>query len=104
MSNSIKNEHTDKLVKALLSIKTAEEMYSFLEDLCTIAEIQSMSQRLMIAELLDKDIPYNDIVKITGVSTATISRVNRALERTDTKPCLKTFKKTGKQHNGEGFL
>ena len=92
MSNSIKNEHTDKLVKALLSIKTAEEMYSFLEDLCTIAEIQSMSQRLMIAELLD-----NDIVKITGVSTATISRVNRALQygKDGYKTVLKNLQENG---------
>ena len=97
MSNSIKNEHTDKLVKALLSIKTAEEMYSFLEDLCTIAEIQSMSQRLMIAELLEKDIPYNDIVKITGVSTATISRVNRALQygKDGYKTVLKNLQENG---------
>lgn len=80
MSNSIKNEHTDLLAEALLSIKTKDEMYRLLEDLCTIAEIQSMSQRLAVATLLDKDIPYNDIVRQTGVSTATISRVNRALQ------------------------
>lgn len=72
-------------------------MYSFLEDLCTIAEIQSMSQRLMIAELLDKDIPYNDIVKITGVSTATISRVNRALQygKDGYKTVLKNLQENG---------
>ena len=55
-------------------------MYSFLEDVCTIPEIKSMAQRLAVAVLLKKDVPYNDIVNRTGVSTATISRVNRCLQ------------------------
>ena len=80
MSEKIRDEHTDLFVEALLSVKTAEEMYSFLEDVCTIPEIKSMAQRLAVAVLLKKDVPYNDIVNRTGVSTATISRVNRCLQ------------------------
>lgn len=80
MSEKIRDEHTDLFVEALLSVNTAEEMYSFLEDVCTIPEIKSMAQRLAVAVLLKKDVPYNDIVNLTGVSTATISRVNRCLQ------------------------
>lgn len=80
MSEKIRDEHTDLFVEALLSVNTAEEMYSFLEDVCTIPEIKSMAQRLAVAVLLKKDVPYNDIVNRTGVSTATISRVNRCLQ------------------------
>lgn len=80
MSEKIRDEHTDLFVDALLSVKTPEEMYSFLEDICTIQELKSMAQRLAVAVLLKKDTPYNDIVNKTGVSTATISRVNRCLQ------------------------
>ena len=80
MSEKIRDEHTDLFVEALLSVNTAEEMYSFLEDVYTIPEIKSMAQRLAVAVLLKKDVPYNDIVNRTGVSTATISRVNRCLQ------------------------
>ena len=80
MSKKIRDQHTDLFVEALLSVNTAEEMYSFLEDVCTISEIKSMAQRLAVAVLLKKDVPYNDIVNRTEVSTATISRVNRCLQ------------------------
>ena len=80
MSEKIRDEHTDLFVEALLSVNTAEEMYSFLEDVCTIPEIKSMAQRLAVAVLLKKDVPYNDKENRTGVSTATISRVNRCLQ------------------------
>ena len=73
------NEMTDRLMQALASLKTSEECYSFLEDLCTIKEIQDMSQRLEIAILLKKGTNYQEINKKTGVSTATISRVNKCL-------------------------
>lgn len=73
------NEATDRLMKALSDLKTPEDCYSFLEDLCTIKEILDMSQRLEIAILLKKGANYQDINKKTGVSTATISRVNKCL-------------------------
>ncbi len=56
-----------------------EECYSFFEDLCTVPEIKAMSQRLVVAHMLSEKKVYSDIVKETGASTATISRVNRSL-------------------------
>ena len=73
------NEMTDRLMQVFAELKTAEECYSFLEDLCTIKEILDMSQRLEIAVLLKNGTNYQEINKKTGVSTATISRVNKCL-------------------------
>lgn len=73
------NEATDRLMKVFANLKTTEECYSFLEDLCTIKEILDMSQRLEIAILLKSGTNYQEINKRTGVSTATISRVNKCL-------------------------
>lgn len=72
-------EATDNLFKAVLSLQTVEECYKLFEDLCTIVELQSMSQRYAVAQLLQKGTKYGDIVAATGVSTTTISRVNRCL-------------------------
>ena len=77
---NIHNEATDKLFKAVLSLKTEEECYDFFEDLCTISEILSMAQRLEVAKLLNGGMKYQDIAKNTGASTATVSRVNRSLK------------------------
>ena len=66
-------------VNAILSLKTKEECISFLEDICTIKEIQDLSQRLEVALLLDEGNNYLDISKRAKVSTATISRVSRCL-------------------------
>ena len=73
------NEMTDRLMQVLSDLKTPEDCYSFLEDLCTIKEILDMSQRLEIAILLKNGTNYQEINKKTGVSTATISRVNKCL-------------------------
>ena len=73
MIERIKSEHTDKLCKAIASIKTVDEAYRFLDDLCTLSEIEEMSKRLNAAEMLREGVTYNEI------STATITRVNRAL-------------------------
>ena len=73
------NEATDRLMKAFAQLNTLEDCYSFLEDLCTIKEILDMSQRLEIAILLKNGTNYQEINKKTGVSTATISRVNKCL-------------------------
>ena len=75
----LKNEYTDILMKAVLQLKTVEECYSFFEDLCTIAEIKSMSQRMEVALMLSEKRVYSDIAAETGASTATISRVNKCL-------------------------
>ena len=67
------------LMKAILSLKNEEDAYRFFEDLFTIPEIKSISQRLEVAYLLDRKETYQKIADDTGASSATISRVNRAL-------------------------
>lgn len=79
MNAKISNERLDALFTAILSLRNIEECYDFFEDLCTISEIQAMEQRFHVAVLLSKGKVYSDIVKETGASTATISRVNRCL-------------------------
>lgn len=79
MIEKIKSEQTEKLCKAIVSIKSVEECYRFLEDLCTLSEITEMSKRLTAAEMLREGITYNEIAEKTGLSTATITRVNRSL-------------------------
>jgi len=62
-----------------LKLESMEECYKFFGDLCTINELRSISQRLVVAKMLDDRKVYSDIVAQTGASTATISRVNRSL-------------------------
>ncbi len=71
---------TDQLCQALLSLKTTEEAYSFLEDVATIGEIRALAQRLEVARLLSEGYTYPKIAQQTGASTATISRVKKFLE------------------------
>lgn len=78
-NDRIHNQYTDNLARALLSLNDASECYNLLEDLCTIREIQDLAQRLEVARMLRSHVTYNEIAQATGVSTATISRVNRAL-------------------------
>ncbi len=75
----IKSEQADNLCEAFLTLETMEECYRFLEDVCTIKEIQTISQRLEVAKQLKANKTYAEIEKSTGASTATISRVNRSL-------------------------
>lgn len=79
MNSKIKDKHTDFLFDAILALKTKEECYRFFEDLCTVSEIKSMSQRIAVAKMLRDKCVYTEIVAKTGASTATISRVNRSL-------------------------
>ncbi|MCX7714766.1 MAG: YerC/YecD family TrpR-related protein [Clostridia bacterium] len=79
MNEKIKDDNMDILFEAILKLKTIEECYNFFEDLCTVSELKSMSQRLEVALMLDEKHVYTDIAAKTGASTATISRVNRAL-------------------------
>ena len=74
------DKSTEDLCKALLSLQSQEECLAFLEDLCTIKEIQDISQRLEVARMLSQGISYTTICKETGASTATISRVSRSYE------------------------
>lgn len=73
------NVGMDLLYKAILSLKTENECEKFLEDLCTPQELQSIAQRLKVAEMLHDGKKYNSIVEETSASTATISRVNKTL-------------------------
>lgn len=84
MNSKLKNEQTDFLFKAILSLETEEDCYRFFEDLCTSPELKAMSQRLAVAKMLTEKKVYSEIVKNTGASTATISRVKRALFDNDT--------------------
>ena len=79
MSKNIKDKNVVNLAKAIVSLNSEEECLRFLSDLCTISEITSMAQRLEVAVMLDSGMVYKDIAAKTGASTATISRVNRAL-------------------------
>ena len=79
MSKKIRTEAVDHLFEAILSLKDKEECYPLFEDVCTINEILSLSQRFEVAHMLREQKTYLDIAEKTGASTATISRVNRSL-------------------------
>lgn len=79
MNKKIKTDAVDHLFDAILSLENKEECYSFFEDLCTVNELLSLSQRLEVAEMLRDHKTYLEIAEKTGASTATISRVNRSL-------------------------
>ena len=73
------NKETRELFRAILSLTSEEECAAFFEDLCTIKEIQDLSQRLQVADMLNHGEKYQTIEQATGASTATISRVNKCL-------------------------
>ena len=68
------------LFNGILSLNTVDECMSFFEDICTVTEIIEMSKRLTAAKMLSDNCTYTDIIEKTGLSTATISRVNRCLK------------------------
>ena len=80
MNSKLKNEHTDNFYKAVLGLKDVDECYAFFEDICTISEIQAMTQRFHVAKLLSEGKTYQEISSLTGASTATISRINKCIE------------------------
>jgi len=80
MNDKLKNPYTNNLFKGILSLDTVEECYNFFEDLCTVAELQEMARRLAAAKMLKSGAKYTEISEKTGLSTATISRVNRSLK------------------------
>lgn len=75
----VKNSQTDLLIRAILALENEEDAYRFFEDVCTISELRSIAQRIEVAAMLRKGVTYNSIAAQTGASSATISRVNRAL-------------------------
>lgn len=74
-----RTKNTDDFFRAILSLETVDECYKFFDDVCTIKELQVISQRLDVARQLDVGKVYSDVSRDTGASTATISRVNRCL-------------------------
>lgn len=70
----------DYLYKAILTLETVDECYEFFDDLCTVSEIQEMSRRILAAKMLQSNKVYAEIAEETGLSTATISRVNKCLK------------------------
>lgn len=79
MNSKIHTEAVDQLFDAILTLKDKDECYSFFEDLCTVNELLSLSQRYEVAKMLRDKKTYLEIAEKTGASTATISRVNRSL-------------------------
>ncbi|MDD6442490.1 MAG: YerC/YecD family TrpR-related protein [bacterium] len=79
MSKKIRTEAVDFLFDAILLLENKEECYKFFEDICTINELLSLSQRFEVAKMLRNQNTYLEIAEKTGASTATISRVNRSL-------------------------
>ena len=79
MSKKIRTTEVDHLFDAILCLKDKEECYTFFEDVCTVNELLSISQRYEVAKMLREGKTYLEISHSTGASTATISRVNRSL-------------------------
>ena len=79
MIEKIRNENTDRLFQAILTLQNLDECYAFFDDLCTKKELDSLAQRLAVAKMLFDKRVYSEIVLETGTSTATISRVNRSI-------------------------
>lgn len=80
MEKKLKDKNTDLFFDAILHLKSVNECYDFFEDLCTVNELKSISQRIVVAKMLREKKVYSDIVDETGASTATVSRVNRSLQ------------------------
>ncbi len=80
MHPRLRDPQVDQLCRAFLALRTVEECYRFLDDVCTITEIKALAARLEVARLLAEGRTYDEIVRRTGASSATISRVRRFLE------------------------
>ena len=81
--SKLKNPETDLLFEGILKLRTVEECYRFFTDICTIKELQAMTQRLQVARQLYEGRNYNEVCRDTGVSSATICRVNKCLNYGD---------------------
>lgn len=80
MKKRTRDPKLDYLFKAILTLETVDECYEFFEDLCTGSELKEMSRRILAAKMLRSNKVYADIAEETGLSTATISRVNKCLK------------------------
>lgn len=80
MADKLRDANLDFLFRGILTLDSLEECYHFFEDLCTVSELQEMSRRMQAAKMLRDNYVYTEIAERTGLSTATISRVNRCLK------------------------
>ncbi len=80
MNKQNKKPRNEEMYKAILTLETVDECMKFFDDLCTVTELQAMEQRYHVASLLNSGSIYNEILELTGASSATISRVNRSLQ------------------------
>ncbi|MGB9802310.1 YerC/YecD family TrpR-related protein [Desulfofundulus sp.] len=78
-TGKLKDPLLDDLFEAVLTLRDVDECYQFFEDICTVAELKAMAQRLAVAKMLQENRTYTEIAAQTGASTATISRVKRCL-------------------------
>lgn len=83
MNEKLKSPLNDELFQTVLSLASLEECYSFFEDLCTVKEIDAMAQRLRAAKLLREGKTYEQIIRETDISSATLSRVSKCLQYGD---------------------
>ena len=83
MNKLPRKQRCEEMYDAILTLKTREECIKFFNDLCSISELMAMEQRFQVASCLDDGMIYNDILELTGASSATISRVNRSLQYGD---------------------
>ena len=103
MNKKIHTEAVDQLFEGILALRSKDECYDFFEDLCTVNEILSLSQRFEVAAMLRDHETYLKIAEQTGASTATISRVNRSLNYgNDGYEMVMERIKENKENNNEG--
>jgi TrpR-related protein YerC/YecD len=74
------DEELNILSSAILALETPDECKKFLTDLCTVREISSMAQRISVAKLLRDKKTFSEIEEETGMSSATIARINKCLQ------------------------
>lgn len=79
VNEKLKDAMHDQLFEAVLKLRDMDECYEFFEDICTVQEMKVIAARLEVARMLKAGEIYEDIVKTTGASTATISRIKRCL-------------------------
>ncbi len=80
MAQPKRSSQKDYLFEAILALKNIDDCYNFFEDLCTIKELSEMAKRMCGAKMLAENKVYTEITEATGLSTATISRINRCLK------------------------
>lgn len=83
MKNSKLDANIEYLYKGIITLDSLEDCRNFFEDLCTVSEIQEMSRRIKAARMLSEGYVYSEIAAQTGLSTATISRVNHCIKYGD---------------------